>query len=264
MDLGLKGQVALVTAASRGLGAAVARRFALEGARVALCARDLARAQAAAQCICSEAPGAEVIGFKADVSVPGDVDALVQGTVERWGRIDLLIVNAGGPPAGTFETLKPEQWEQAVQLTLMSTVRLCQAVVPHMRRQGGGSIVFSTSNSVKEPMANLLLSSSLRMAVIGLMKSLSIELASTGIRVNAVAPGWTSTERVTEILAARAKANGTTIEEETAKAVATIPMGRMGTPEEFARAAVFLASPAAAYIHGVTLMVDGGATHASL
>jgi 3-oxoacyl-[acyl-carrier protein] reductase len=263
MDLGLRGQVALVTAASRGLGAAVARRFALEGARVALCSRELDHARTAARDITQET-GAEVIGLRADVAVPADVEALVRQTVERLHRIDILIVNAGGPPAGTFETLKPEQWEQAAHLTLMSAVRLCQAVVPHMRRQGGGSIVFSTSNSVKEPMANLLLSSSLRMAVIGLMKSLSIELAPSNIRVNAVAPGWTSTERVTEILTARAKANGTTVEEETARTVASIPMGRMGTPEEFANATVFLASPAASYIHGVTLMVDGGSTHASL
>ena len=270
MDLGLKGQVALVTAASRGLGAAVARRFALEGARVALCARDLDHARTTAKNITQET-GAQVAGFRADVAVSADVDALVRQTMDHFGGIDILIANAGGPPAGMFETLKPEQWDQAVQLTLMSAVRLCRAVVPHMKTPAAGhasrharSIVFITSNSVKEPMANLLLSGSLRMAVIGLMKSLSIELASTGIRFNAVAPGWTSTERVTEILTARAQANGTTMEEETAKAVATIPMGRMGTPEEFARAAVFLASLAAAYIHGVTLMVDGGATHASL
>lgn len=269
MDLGLTGQVALVAAASRGLGAAVARRFALEGARVALCARELDHARATAQSIARET-GTDVVGYKADVAAPADVDALVRQTIEHFRRIDILIVNAGGPPAGTFEALKPEQWEQAAQLTLMSAVRLCQAVIPHMKKRVEGhphaspSVVFITSRSVKEPMANLLLSNSLRMAVIGLMKSLSIELASTGIRFNAVAPGWTSTERVTEILTARAQANGTTLEEETAKTVASIPLGRMGTPDEFAHATVFLASPAASYIHGVTLMVDGGTTRASL
>jgi 3-oxoacyl-[acyl-carrier protein] reductase len=263
MDLGLRDKVALVTAASRGLGASVAHRFALEGARVALCARDLDHARTAAERI-SQATGAEVIGLKADVSVPGDVDALVQQTIERFGRIDILIVNAGVPPAGTFDTLRPEQWEHATQLTLMSAVRLCYAVIPPMKRQGGGSIVFMTSVSVKQPMANLILSNSIRMADIGLMKSLSIELAASNIRVNAVAPGWTMTERVTELLTARAKANGTTPEQEAAKIVAETPLGRMGTPEEFANATVFLASPAASYITGVTLPIDGGVTRATL
>jgi len=278
MDLGLRDKVALVTAASRGLGAAVAHRFALEGARVALCARDLERARATAERISRACGLTEVVGFKADVAVPGDVDALVQQTIERFERIDILIVNAGGPPAGTFDTLRPEQWEQATQLTLMSAVRLCYAVVPHMKklvcdfaaRQAEGhpdarpSIVFITSRSVKEPMANLILSNSIRMAVVGLSKSLSQELAPSGIRVNAVAPGWTMTERVTELLTARAKANGTTPEQEAAKIAVETPLGRMGTPEEFANATVFLASPAASYITGVTLPIDGGAIRASL
>jgi 3-oxoacyl-[acyl-carrier protein] reductase len=155
-------------------------------------------------------------------------------------------------------------------LTLMSAVRLCYAVVPHMKKlveghpDAGPSIVFITSRSVKEPMANLILSNSIRMAVVGLSKSLSQELASSGIRVNAVAPGWTMTERVTELLTARAKANGTTPEQEAAKIAAETPLGRMGTPEEFANATVFLASPAASYITGVTLPIDGGAIRASL
>jgi len=264
MDLGLANQVALVTAASRGLGAAVAKRFAVEGAKVALCSRDLARAQAAAARIRNEAAGAQVVGFKADVAVPADVDALVQQTVEHYGRLDILIVNAGGPPAGTFETLKPEQWEQAAQLTLMSAVQLCYAAIPHIKRQGGGSLVFITAFLVRQPTANLTLSNTVRMATIGLMKTLSQEMARYGIRSNAVAPGWTATERVDEILASRAKGNHTTVEEEAAKVVADIPMGRMGKPEEFAEAAVFLASPAASYITGVTLAIDGGITRATL
>jgi 3-oxoacyl-[acyl-carrier protein] reductase len=264
MDLGLKDKVALVTAASRGLGAAVARRFALEGAQLALCARDLSHAEAAAEKIRKEAPDAEVVGFKADVAQPADVDALAQQTIERFGRIDSLIVNAGGPPAGTFETLKPEQWEQATRLTLMSAVRLCYAVIPHMKKQGGGSIVFVTAFLVRQPTANLTLSNSIRMATIGLMKTLSQEMASYGIRSNAVAPGWTATERIAEIMQSRAQSRGTTPEQEAAKVVAEIPLGRMGTPEEFANATVFLASPAASYITGVTLAIDGGITRATL
>jgi len=263
MDLGLKDQVALVTAASRGLGAAVARRFALEGARVALCARTLEHAQTTAKRIAQEAGLTEVVGFKADVAAPGDVDALVQQTMKHFGRIDTLVVNAGGPPAGTFDTLKPEQWEQATQLTLMSAVRLCYAAIPHIKRQGG-SIVFVTAFLVRQPTANLTLSNTIRMATIGLMKTLSQEMASYGVRCNAVAPGWTATERVDEILASRARGNHTTVEQEAAKVVADIPMGRMGKPEEFADATVFLASPAASYITGVTLAIDGGITRATL
>ncbi len=264
MDLALKGRVALVTAASRGLGAAVAYRFACEGAYVALCARDLGHAQATAQRIGQEtaAFGAQVAGFKADVSVPGDVDALVRQTIDRFGRIDSLIVNAGGPPGGKFVDLKPQDWESAVNLTLMSAVRLCYGVIPHMREQS--SIVFITSYSVKYPIENLILSNSIRMAVIGLMKTLSIELGPRGIRINAVAPGWTYTERVDEIMRNRSQVDGTTLEQEKAKIVSEIPLGRMGRPDELANAAVFLASPAASYIHGVTLAVDGGATRASL
>jgi 3-oxoacyl-[acyl-carrier protein] reductase len=265
MDLGLKDKVALVTAASRGLGAAVAHRFALEGAQVAVCARDLAHAQAMVERIRADtAAGSQVLGFKADVTLPGDVDTLVWQTIERLGRIDILIVNAGGPPAGTFDTLKPEDWEKAAQLTLMSAVRLCYATLPYMKQQGSGSIVFITAFLVKQPTANLILSNSLRLATIGLMKSLSQEMASFGIRVNAVAPGWTATERVDEIMQARAKNNNTSREQEAAKVVAEIPMGRMGRPEEFANATVFLASPAASYITGVTLPIDGGITRASL
>ncbi len=263
MDLGLAHQVALVTAASRGLGAAVARRFAQEGARVVLCARDEDRLSATVADI-KMSTGAEILGIQADVTAPDDTDALVAQVIETFGQIDHLIVNAGGPPAGEFASFQPKDWEKAAQLTLMSAVRLCYAVVPHMKRQGSGSIVFITSVSVKQPLDNLILSNSIRMAIIGLMKSLSQELGPAGIRVNAVAPGWTLTERVTELLSARAKASVTTPEAEAAKIVAETPLGRMGQPKEFANATVFLASPAASYITGVTLPIDGGAIRASL
>ncbi len=274
MDLGLHNQVALVTAASRGLGAAVARRLAQEGAQVVICGRNEERLTNTVNSIRAET-GCEVLGIQADVTVPADVDALVAQVMETCGRLDILIVNAGGPPAGTFASFQPQDWEKATQLTLLSAVRLCYAIVPHMKKLVEGhpyarqpharpSIVFITSVSVKQPVDNLILSNSIRMAVIGLMKSLAQELGPVGIRVNAVAPGWTLTERVTELLAARARANGTTPEAEAAKIVADTPLRRMGRPEEFANAVTFLASPAASYITGVTLPIDGGAIKATL
>jgi len=257
MDLGLKGKVTLVTAASRGLGAAAALAFAREGARVAICARSRAPLMETCHRIADET-GIEVLAVPADVSKPTAAEELVTTTVERFGRLDILVINAGGPPSGSFLDLKQADWEQAVQLTLMSAVRLCYAAVPVMQRQGGGSILAVTSLSVKQPLDNLLLSNSLRLGVIGLIKSLSNELGPAGIRVNAICPGWTRTERVDELLQARANKSGLTPEEEAAKITATSPLGRMADPEEFARAAVFLASPAASYITGVSLLVDGG------
>ncbi|HEY75961.1 MAG TPA: SDR family oxidoreductase [Thermoflexia bacterium] len=257
MDLGLKGKVALVTAASRGLGRAVALQLAEEEASVAICARKEGPLQATAEEI-REATGAEVLAIPADVSVPEDVDRLVEAVLDRFGRIDVLVTNAGGPPPGRFLDLTPADWEAAVRLTLMSAVRLCYSVVPAMRKQGGGSIMAMTSISVKQPLPNLLLSNSIRLAVIGLVKTLADELAPDGIRVNAVCPGWTRTERVEQLLQDRAARNGTTPEEEAARITAAIPMGRMGMPEELARAVAFLASPAASYITGVSLLVDGG------
>lgn len=263
MDLGLEGKVALVTAASRGLGAAVALAFAREGARVAICGRTRETLMATSHRIADET-GAEVLAITADVSQAADVKKLVATTVDRFGRLDVLVTNAGGPPSGNFLDLQESDWEHAVQLTLMSAVRLCYAVVPVMRQQGGGSILAVTSLSVKQPLDNLILSNSLRLGVIGLVKSLSNELGPDGVRVNAICPGWTRTERVDELLEARAAKSGQTPEEEAAKITATTPLGRMAAPEEFARAAVFLASPAASYITGVSLLVDGGQYKGSL
>jgi 3-oxoacyl-[acyl-carrier protein] reductase len=257
MDLGLEGKVALVTAASRGLGAATALAFAREGTRVAICARNQAPLMATSHRIAEET-GAEMLVVAADVSEAADVRNLVTTTVDRFGRLDILVTNAGGPPSGNFLDVNEDDWEKAVQLTLMSVVRLCYAVVPVMRRQGEGSILAMTSLSVKQPLDNLILSNSLRLGVIGLVKSLSNELGAAGIRVNAICPGWTRTERVDELLAARSAKSGLTAEEEAAKITANTPLGRMAQPEEFARAAVFLASPAASYITGTSLLVDGG------
>ncbi len=257
MDLMLNGRVALVTAASRGLGYAVAHRLAREGADLAICARRPDPLQEAAEAIRRET-GREVLAVPADVSQPEDVRRLAAAALDRFGRVDVLVTNAGGPPPGRFLDLTPQDWEAAVQLTLMSTVRLCYEIVPAMREQGGGSIVALTSVSVKQPLPNLLLSNSIRLAVIGLVKTLADELAADDIRVNAVCPGWTRTERVEQLLQDRAARNGTTVEEEAARIAASIPLGRMGQPEELARAVAFLASPASSYITGVSLLVDGG------
>ena len=256
MDLGLKHKVALVTAASRGLGKAAALEFAREGAKVVMCARsDLI--ETAAQDIRSQT-GAEVLAVKADVTDQGDIDRMVGLTLEQFGQIDILIINCRGPQPGGFLDLQPEDWEAASQLTLMSAVRLCYAVVPHMLERGSGSIVANQSFTVKQPLDNLILSNSIRLAVIGLMKSLANELGSKGIRVNSINPGWTRTERVDQLLDDRAQRAGTSAEIEAAKITAAIPLGRMGSVDEFGKTIAWLASPAASFIHGQALLLDGG------
>jgi 3-oxoacyl-[acyl-carrier protein] reductase len=257
MDLGLEDKIALVTAASRGLGRAVALRLAQEGAHVAICARGEEHlTQAAAEI--EARTGREALPLPADVSDPSAAEALVGATVERFGRVDILVTNAGGPPPGQFLDLTAEDWGAAARLTLMSAVRLCYAAVPAMEEQGTGSILAMTSVTVKQPLPNLVLSNSLRLAVVGLVKTLADELAPSGIRVNAICPGWTRTARVDQLLRDRARRNNTTPQEEAAQIAAAIPLGRMGRPEEFAAAAAFLVSSAASYITGVSLLVDGG------
>ncbi len=266
MDLRLKDKVVLVTAASRGLGAATARRFAEEGACIAISSRSAERIEHTAEVIARDT-GAQVLPIVGDVSKPDDADRMVQRTIDRWGRLDILVTNASGPTPGQFLALKWENWEAAAQLTLLSVVRLCQAAIPQMLQNDlpqRGVIVANTSYTVKQPAEGLLLSNSLRMGVIGLVKTLANELGPQGIRVNAIAPGWTKTERVDEILKARAQRNGTTPEQEAARQIAEIPMGRMGVPDEFADALVWLASPRASYVHGIVLPVDGGTIKASL
>jgi 3-oxoacyl-[acyl-carrier protein] reductase len=257
MNLGLKGKVALVAASSQGLGRAVALELAREGVAVAICARHRDPLERTAVEI-QESTGSDVLAVPADVTVPAEIDRLVEATTARLGPPDVLVTNAGGPPPGRFADLTPEDWQAAVDLTLMSAVRLCRAVVPGMRERGAGAIVAMTSVSVKQPLPNLMLSNSIRLAVVGMMKTLADELAPDGIRVNVVCPGWTRTARVEQLLEDRAQRNGTTVDEETAKITASIPLGRMATPKEFGRVVAFLASPAASYVHGVSLLVDGG------
>lgn len=262
MDLGLKDNVALVTAASSGLGKAAAMEFGREGAKVAICARS-DRVDGTAEEI-RDQTSAEVLAIRADLTKSDDIRVLKQKTLERFGQIDILIINAGGPPPGGFLNLCPEDWEAAVELTLMSAVHLCYAVIPHMLERGEGSIVATQSYSVKQPIDHLILSNSIRLAVIGLMKSLANELGPRGIRVNSINPAWTWTERVQELMTDRANRNQTSIDEEISRVTAELPLGRMATVEEYGRAVVWLASPAASFIHGHALMFDGGAIKATL
>ncbi len=263
MDLGLKDARVLVAASSRGLGAAAARQFSREGARVAINGRDAARLEATARSI-REETGGDVFAVVGDVSDPEQAGQIVAEAVASLGGLDVVVANAGGPPSGTFDALKPEQWEAAFRLTVMSAVRLIQHALPHLRQSDRAAILTITSISVKEPIDNLMLSNSVRMSVIGLTKTLARELGPEGIRVNSILPGWTLTERVDELMAARAEARGITVEEAVRQQAAGAALGRMGQPEEFGRVAVFLASPAASYVSGAMVPVDGGTLRASL
>ena len=257
MDLQLKDKCALVTGSSRGLGYATALVLAREGCRVAINSRHEANASAAANAIAGET-GARVIGLAGDVADPDVPERLVGEAARAFGGLDILITNAGGPPSGAFESFNEVAWQKAIDLSLMSHVRLIRAALPHLRQSKAGSVLTITSYSVKQPIPNLVLSNSIRAATVGLTKSLALELGMAGIRFNSILPGWTETERVYDLMKARAAQNQTTLEQEIAKQSMDSPMGRMGQPEEFANAAVFLVSPAASYITGVMLTVDGG------
>jgi 3-oxoacyl-[acyl-carrier protein] reductase len=257
MDLRLNDKIALVTGASRGLGFATALALAREGCRVAVNSRSEENAKAAAEKIVS-ATDTQAIGLAGDVSEVGVAEKLVEGTVSAFGGLDLLVTNSGGPPAGAFESFDEDAWQKAIDLSFTSHVRLIRAALPYLRKSKIPSILTVTSYTVKQPLPNLVLSNSIRLATIGLTKSLALELGGDGIRVNSILPAWTETERVTDLMAFRAKNNNTTIEEETSKQAAESPLGRIGQPEEFANAAVFLLSPAASFITGTMLPVDGG------
>ena len=261
MDLGLQGKVALVMAASKGLGRAVATELAREGARVVIASRDEdALAQAAAEM--REETGAEIEYSVADLTRAEDVRALVSHAADRFGGVDVLVNNTGGPPAGTFDDFDDEGWQAAFELVLLSLIRAVRGVLPSMRERGGGRIVNIASSSIKQPIENLILSNTFRAGISGLAKSLAVELAPDGILVNTIGPGRISTARSQSMDAARAETLGVSVEEVRGQVASQIPLGRYGTPEELARVAAFLASPANSYVTGQAILVDGGMVRA--
>jgi 3-oxoacyl-[acyl-carrier protein] reductase len=257
MDLGIKGKVALVAAASRGLGRAVAEELAAEGASLVLCSRNAETINSTASEI-AKATGADVLALPCDVSRSDQIARLVQSGFARFGRIDILVTNAGGPPAGKFESLSREQWEAATRLTLFSSIELTRQVLPGMKQRRWGRILNITSIAVKQPVENLILSNSLRAAVTGFARTLANEVATFGVTVNNIMPGYTRTERVEELSGVMAEKERITAAEFVARWEAEIPMRRLGEPSEFAALAAFLVSERAAYITGTSIPVDGG------
>jgi 3-oxoacyl-[acyl-carrier protein] reductase len=257
MDLGIRGKTAIVCGSSRGLGRACAEALAAEGVNLVVNARNGEEITRAARSI-SETYGVVAVPVAADLTDSGAPDLLAHAALEKFGEIDILINNAGGPPPGTFLELPDESWEKAFHLTLMSAVRLTRAVLPVMFERRWGRIINLTSISVKQPIGGLLLSNSLRSAVIGMAKTLSRETASKGVLVNNIATGNFDTERLRSIFQDRARRGGTTPEEILASQEAAIPLGRLGRPEELASLVTFLASERASYITGTTIQVDGG------
>jgi len=257
MDLGLKGKIAIVTASSRGIGRATAEILAAEGARITICARTAAAVASAAEQIRGRT-GADVLALEADVTRAEDIERIVARTVEAYGTVNILVNNAGGPPAGTFDEMADAAWQAAFELTLLSVIRMTRTVLPHMRRSGGGAIINLQSTSVKVPLDNLILSNTIRTGVIGLAKSLSLELGRDKIRVNNVLPGAIMTDRQREMLARQSARSGKSVEEIVRLREAAIPLGRFGEPEDLGNMIAFLASDRARYVTGVTVQVDGG------
>ena len=258
MDLGLKGKIAVVAASSKGLGRAVATTLAAEGALVTVNGRDAETLAKTAAEIRAQT-GGDVIEIVGDLTTAAAIDHLIEETVKQRGGLDLLVCNAGGPPSGTVASFQDDQpWLDAINLNLMSTLRLSRAAIPHLEARGGGSITNVVSTSVKQPIAHLALSNTARTAVIGLSKTMATEYAPKNIRINNVCPGSTMTGRITSLAKARADKSGRSVDDILAEDAAAIPMGRLGEPQEFANVVVFIASPAASYVTGTTLQVDGG------
>ena len=257
MDLGIKGKTALVVAASKGMGKASAIGLAAEGARVVMCARgEAALKDAAAEA--KRLTGAEVLAVAADASRAADISNVVAEANRAFGGVDILVANVGGPPPGPFEQMTDEHWRAAFEQVHLSTVRFVREVLPHMKKSQWGRILAIQSSSVKQPVDGLVLSNGIRPAIAGLFKTLAGDLAKDNITVNLVLPGRIMTDRFREHQTDRAKRNGVTLEKQMEMSSADIPMGRIGTPEEFAAMVVFLASARASYVTGTAVQVDGG------
>lgn len=253
MDLNLSGKVAMVAGASRGLGFAVAQALAAEGALVSIASRDERAIRAAADRL-----GDGAFAVPLDVRSADAIERWARATEQQFGGIDLLFTNSGGPPAGVALSFEDDVWQDAVNLLLFSALRMVRAVVPAMQARGRGAILMSTSSSVKEPIANLGLSTVLRASVSALAKTLALELAPSNIRVNQIVPGRIQTDRLRQLDEINAKKQGITVDQAKGRALAAIPMGRYGQPEEFGRVGAFLLSDAASYMTGATVQVDGG------
>lgn len=257
MDLGLKGRVALVAGSSRGLGRAIAEELAAEGASLVLCARGEGALREACESI-EQQSGARVVAVAADLADPTGVERVVDAGMQAFGKIDILVTNAGGPPAGPFESHSREAWQAAWQLTFESVLDLTRAVLPGMKERRWGRILNVTSIAVKQPVENLILSNSVRAAVTGFARTLANEVAPFGITVNNILPGYTRTERLDELADAISSARSIAPDEVRAQWESQTPMGRIGEPREFAALAAFLASERASFITGTSVQVDGG------
>jgi 3-oxoacyl-[acyl-carrier protein] reductase len=257
MDLGLKSRVALVAASSQGIGRATAEAFAAEGCRVAMCARNSERLQAAADRIRKEY-GVDVFAEALDVSDPAAVSRFVAGVAAKFESLDICVTNAGGPPAKGFLDCTLEDWQRALEFNFLSTVYFAREVIPHMQRKRWGRIITITSITTKQPVADLVLSNAVRAAVVGLVKSLANEFGKDGILVNNVGPGFTVTERLKELARTRAAGSGKSEREFFDAWAADAPLKRLGDPREVAETIVWLASERASYVTGQTVLVDGG------
>jgi len=256
MFKGLVGKRVLVTASTKGIGKAVAKEFLRNNAKVVICSRNKGNLMNALKELGNIG---EVYGTVADIAVYNDIERLVNFTLEKLGSIDILVYNTGGPPPGTFQEIGLDEWEKATRLLLMGAVWITKLTLPYII-QNKGSIIYLTSVAIKEPIDNLILSNTVRLSIAGLVKSLSKELGPYGVRVNMVLPGATLTDRIYELMSVMARKRGVSVEEILKEKASTIPLRRMGKPEEIANAVVFLASDYALYITGVALQVDGGST----
>jgi 3-oxoacyl-[acyl-carrier protein] reductase len=261
MDLGLKGKVALVLASSRGLGYACAKEYYREGANVVTCSRteqDLRDAKHKIYEIDSIGDENEIYYIVADLMDETQIEKVVKEAMDKFGRIDILVHNAGGPPSGSVENISKEQWDNSIDLNLCSFIRIAYLVLPIMQKQGSGKIIAITSVSVKQPLENLVLSNTTRLGVVGFAKTLANEYGKDNILVNVVCPGPTLTDRMKELISDTAERTGISEEEVKKSWTDEIPMSRLGKPDELANLVVFLGSEKASYINGAVIQVDGG------